>query len=109
LRFREPETIPIHPRFLPEAVNHTQPAKPTILWVRTLAHAGWALVDGEWCLLNTKGSWSKQAPKGAPQGKRAITPEFDPVPLDRLKTLVAELDRAILEVRKFGDALGRNS
>jgi hypothetical protein len=36
LRFREPETIPIHPRFLPEAVNHTQPAKPTILWVRTL-------------------------------------------------------------------------
>ena len=36
LRFRQPETVPIHPRFLPEAVNHTQPAAPTILWVRTL-------------------------------------------------------------------------
>ena len=36
LRVREPETIPIHPRSLPEAVNHTEPAKPTTLWVRTL-------------------------------------------------------------------------
>ena len=36
LRVREPETIPIHPRFLPEAVNHAEPAKPTTLWVRAL-------------------------------------------------------------------------
>ncbi|MFC5423636.1 hypothetical protein ACFPOB_29280 [Bosea eneae] len=36
LRIREPELIPIHPNFLPEAVNHTKPAKPTILWVRAL-------------------------------------------------------------------------
>lgn len=74
-----------------------------------LAHAGWALVDGEWCLLNTKGSWNKQGPTGAPKGKRVITPEFDPVSLERLRTLVVELDQAIQEVRKFGDALGRNS
>ena len=32
LRVREPETIPIHPRFLPEAVNHIGPVKPTTLW-----------------------------------------------------------------------------
>ena len=36
LRVREPETIPSHSRFLPEAVNHAEPAKPTTLWVRTL-------------------------------------------------------------------------
>jgi hypothetical protein len=28
LRVREPEAIPIHPRFLPEAVNHTDLDKP---------------------------------------------------------------------------------
>jgi len=33
LRIREPETIPIHPCFLREAVNHTEPAMPTTLWV----------------------------------------------------------------------------
>jgi len=36
LRLREPETIPIHPRFLPEAVNHAEQPKPTPLWVRAL-------------------------------------------------------------------------
>jgi hypothetical protein len=36
LGFRQPELIPIHVRFLPEAVNHTIPAAPTILWVRAL-------------------------------------------------------------------------
>lgn len=36
LRVREPETIPIHPRFLPEAVNHIGPLKPTTLWVPAL-------------------------------------------------------------------------
>lgn len=33
---RQPKTIPIHPSFFPEAVNHTEPAVPIILWVRTL-------------------------------------------------------------------------
>ena len=36
LFFRQPETIPIHIRFLPKAVNHTNPAVPITLWVRTL-------------------------------------------------------------------------
>ena len=36
LRLREPKTIPIHPRFLPEAVNHAEQPKPTPLWVRAL-------------------------------------------------------------------------
>jgi hypothetical protein len=29
LRVRQQEAIPIHPRFLPEAVNHTDPEEPT--------------------------------------------------------------------------------
>jgi hypothetical protein len=29
LRVREPEAIPIHPRFLPEAVSHTDPEEAT--------------------------------------------------------------------------------
>src|SRR5579863_10144368 len=33
---RKPKMIPIHLRFLSEAVNHNQPGMPTPLWVRTL-------------------------------------------------------------------------
>jgi hypothetical protein len=36
LHLRKPEMIPIHPCFLPEAVNHNETTKPTTLWVRTL-------------------------------------------------------------------------
>ena len=43
LRVSQPKSIPIHPRFLPEAVNHAEPAMPIILWVRTLASATLAL------------------------------------------------------------------
>src|SRR5271154_5869023 len=33
---RQPKMIPIHPRFLSEAVNHMPDIMPTTLWVRTL-------------------------------------------------------------------------
>jgi hypothetical protein len=36
LRIGEPETIPIHPRFVPDSVNHTQPAIPTAFWIQAL-------------------------------------------------------------------------
>jgi hypothetical protein len=36
LRVRQPELIPIHRRFLSEAVNHKRLLMPTLLWVRTL-------------------------------------------------------------------------
>ena len=36
LRVRQPEVIPIHLRFLSEAVNHNTLIMPTVLWVRTL-------------------------------------------------------------------------
>jgi hypothetical protein len=36
LLLRQPETIPIHIRFLPEAVNRTNPTVLIALWVRTL-------------------------------------------------------------------------
>jgi hypothetical protein len=36
LRVRQPELIPIHLRFLSEAVNHTLLLATTILWVWTL-------------------------------------------------------------------------
>ena len=36
LLVRQPEQVPIHFRFLSEAVNHNTLIKPTLLWVRTL-------------------------------------------------------------------------
>lgn len=36
LRIRETKTIQIHPHFLPEAVNHAEPAMPASLRVRPL-------------------------------------------------------------------------
>src|SRR5487761_2569944 len=39
LRVRQPELIPIHPRFLSETVHRTPPVMPTVLWVWTLARA----------------------------------------------------------------------
>lgn len=36
LLLRQPKTIPIHVRVLPEAVNHIILPVPTSLWVRTL-------------------------------------------------------------------------
>jgi hypothetical protein len=35
----QPETIPIHVSFLPEALNHKTPCAPISLWVRTLIEA----------------------------------------------------------------------
>ena len=37
LLVRQPEKIPIHQRFLSEAVNHNTSPIPTILWVWTLS------------------------------------------------------------------------
>src|SRR5271168_915771 len=36
LLVRQPEMVPIHQRFLSEAVNHKPDIMPTTLWVRTL-------------------------------------------------------------------------
>ena len=36
LRIRQPEQVPIHPHFLPEAVNHNPRSTPNTLWVWTL-------------------------------------------------------------------------
>jgi hypothetical protein len=36
LRIRQPEQVPIHCRFLSEAVNYSSLIMPMILWVRTL-------------------------------------------------------------------------
>ena len=75
----------------------------------TLAHSGWAKVEHDWCVLKTSGKWNAQAAQGSPTGKRLTTPEFVVMTVDDLKKLVVELDQAILEARKLGDALGRNS
>src|SRR5271156_3734823 len=37
---RQPEMVPIHQRFLSEAVNHMPDIMPTTLWVRTLVNVG---------------------------------------------------------------------